>query len=217
MGRGKEEMNHKEEDGGKSHGAKYLRRLETFLDVVYGLLFFQMLLYLPRAEDMKWVGQPLGLLQVLIDHSHELLRIVVGLGLTLIYWNLNNRLFGPLGRTDARHSVFSLLQMVFVCFFIYFAISDPFLQGGPSSPALQSVSLSIAGFIAALGWRYARTHNLVAERYRKEERDKMTRNSFIEPVTALLNTPVAWLGPIAWTIGWFTIPFLVTFLVRKRK
>ena len=37
-------------------GEVYLRRLAIFLDVVYALIFFEMLQYLPPAEDMKWVG-----------------------------------------------------------------------------------------------------------------------------------------------------------------
>ena len=81
-------------------GRNYLRRLGVFLDVVYALLFVQMLQYLPQAEDMSWRDRPLGLLQVLIDNGTELLRIVVGCGLTLIYWNLSNRLLGSLVRTD---------------------------------------------------------------------------------------------------------------------
>jgi hypothetical protein len=38
---------------GSEQGKKYLRRLEIFLDVVYALLFFRILLhYLPHSEDM---------------------------------------------------------------------------------------------------------------------------------------------------------------------
>ena len=37
-------------------GAKQLHRLEVFLDVVYALLFVEMLRYLPAAEDMAWAS-----------------------------------------------------------------------------------------------------------------------------------------------------------------
>ncbi len=64
-----------------------LQGLRVFLHVVYALLFFEMLRYLPQAEDMAWAESRLGLIQLLIDNRVELLRIVIGGGLALIYWN----------------------------------------------------------------------------------------------------------------------------------
>ena len=106
---------------GSEQGKKHLKRLETFLDVVYALLFFRILHYLPHSEDMAWADKPLGLLSLLWANADELLRIIVGMGLTIIYWNLNNKLFGSLVRTNGRHAILALLQMFFVCLFIYFA------------------------------------------------------------------------------------------------
>lgn len=197
-------------------GKRYLQRLEVFLDVVYALLFVGILQYLPQSEGMEWVGTPLGLLQPLVDNPTDVLRIIIGIGLTLLYWNFTNKLLGPLIRTDFKHAILTLLQMVFVCFFVYFSIIDPALVGGPSSPALQSLMLSIAGFIGVLGWSYARKHKLVDDTITKKENEQTSRRVLIEPITALLNTPVAWLGPVAWTIGWFVIPFIVSRLARKR-
>jgi uncharacterized membrane protein len=202
---------------GSEQGKKHLRRLETFLDVVYALLFFQILLYLPHSEDMAWADKPLGLVSLLWANAGELLRIIVGMGLTIIFWNLNNKLFGPLVRTNGRHATFALLQMFFVSLFIYFAISDPALAGGPSSPALQSVSLFIAGFVGLWGWSYARKNHLVNEDLTEAEKDRVVRSGLIEPITALLNTPLAFVGPIAWTLGWFIIPFPVMWIIRKSK
>ena len=198
-------------------GRSYLGRLKVFLDVIYALLFFQVILYLPRFEDEAWKDKSLGLLELLIENATELLRIFIGLGLTLIYWNLNNRLLGPLVRTDSRHALLAVLQMIFVCLFLYFAIADPDLSGGPSSPALQSASLAIAGFIGLGGWAYARKYQLVDERMPEEDRNKLGHGRLIEPITALLNTPTAWLGPWVWTAGWFTIPFLVAAVLKRSK
>ncbi len=197
-------------------GSNYLRRLGVFLDVVYALLFVQMLQYLPQAEDMSWSNRSLGLLQVLIDNRTELLRIVIGCGLTLIYWNLSNRLLGSLVRTDGKHALLVLLQMVFVCLFLYFATMDPALVGGPSSPALQSASLAIAGFMGLWGWSYARKHRLVDGCLNSEDKDKVGHKTLLEPFTALLNTPVAFLGPMVWTAGWFVIPFGVAWILKRR-
>lgn len=202
---------------GSEQGKKHLQRLETFLDVLYALLFFQMLHFLPQAEDMAWADKPLGLLSLLWANADELLRIFVGLALTIIYWNLNNKLFGPLVRTNGRHAILALLQMFFVCLFIYFAISDPGLAGGPSSPALQCVSLFIAGFVGLWGWSYAGKNQLVNEDLTEAEKDRVARSGLIEPITALLNTPLAFVGPMAWTLGWFIIPFPVMWVIRKSK
>jgi len=202
---------------GSEQGKKHLQRLETFLDVLYALLFFQMLHYLPQGEDMAWADKPLGLLSLLWANADELLRIFVGLALTIIYWNLNNKLCGPLVRTNGRHAILALLQMFFVCLFIYFAISDPGLAGGPSSPALQCVSLFIAGFVGLWGWSYAGKNQLVNEDLTEAEKDRVARSGLIEPITALLNTPLAFVGPMAWTLGWLIIPFPVMWVIRKSK
>lgn len=198
-------------------GRKHLRRLEVFLDVVYALLFIRMIAYLPPAENLSWVDSPIGLLQVFADRPGELARVVIGVGLTVIYWNLNNRLLAPLSRTDSRHAVFALVQMFFVCLFVYFAISDPALKGGPSSPALQALSLAIAGFIGVVGLRYAAKAGLMDDRLTNEDRDRILRSTLIEPCTALINIPVAWIGPLAWTLGWFVIPFGVVWAIKRLK
>lgn len=198
-------------------GARRLRRLEVFLDVVYALVFFRMINYLPASENMRWAGSRWGLLQLLVDNREELLRIVVGIGLTLIYWNLNNKLFARLARTDGKHAVMALVQLVFVCLFVYFAISDPSLQGGPSAPALQSASLGVAGLLGLIGWRYAVRHGLTTESVTSEEAAQVSRSGLLEPATALLTLPLAWVGPLVWTLGWIVLPLaLLTTLQRLR-
>jgi hypothetical protein len=51
----------------------------------------------------------------------------------------------------------------------------------------------------------------------EEDRDMLARKCLLEPITALLNTPVAWVGPLAWTAGWFVIPLFVNWLIRMHK
>ena len=82
-------------------GAKQLRRLESLLDVVYAVLFVNFIMYLPQTEDMAWTELPFGLWSLLIDNYVNLMRVVIAVGLTLISWNLTNKLLGPLERTDA--------------------------------------------------------------------------------------------------------------------
>jgi uncharacterized membrane protein len=202
------------EDANVATGRRQLRRLETFLDVAYAVLFVDFIMYLPHTEDMAWEELPYGLLSLLIDNSTDLLRLIIAVGLTLISWNLTHKLLGPLDRTDPRHTLLALLQLVFVCLFLFFAIADPELAS-LSSPVGQSLSLALSGFVGIASWSYARKHGLTRADLSETEKDDVLRNAIIEPVTALLNTGLAFLGPGAWTAGWFVIP-IVLIGARKR-
>lgn len=197
-----------EADVDAAAGRKQLRRLETFLDVAYAVLFVDFIMYLPHTEDMAWTDLPYGLLSLLIDDSANLLRLIIAVGLTLISWNLTHKLLGPLDRTNARHTLLALLQLIFVCLFLFFAIADPELES-LSSPVGQSLSLALSGFIGIAGWSYARKHGHVRADLSETEKDEVPRNAIIEPVTALLNTGFAFVGPGAWTAGWFVIPMVL--------
>ena len=189
-------------------GGKQLRRLETFLDVAYAVLFVDFIMYLPHTEDMAWTELPYGLLSLLVEEPVNLLRLIIAVGLTLISWNLTHKLLGPLERTNGRHTLLALLQLIFVCMFLFFAIADPELAS-LSSPVGQSLSLALSGFIGIAGWSYARKNGLTRPDLSESQKDDVLRNAIIEPVTALLNTGLAFVGPGAWTAGWFVIPIVL--------
>jgi len=195
-------------DSQRISASKQLRRLETFLDVAYAVLFVDFIMFLPRTEDMTWMDLPFGLFSLLVDNSVNLLRLIIAVGLTLISWNLTHKLLGPLERTDSRHTLLVLLQLIFVCLFLFFAIGDPALMS-VSSPVGQSLSLAVSGFIGIAHWSYARKKGLVRAELTEEDKDEVGRNVIIEPVTALLNTGLAFVGPGAWTVGWFLIPIIL--------
>jgi uncharacterized membrane protein len=195
-------------------GHKRLRRLETFLDVAYAVLFVNFIMYLPETEDMTWIDLPYGLLSLLLDNSLDMMRLFIAVGLTLISWNLTHQLLGPLERTNGIHTLLALLQLFFVCMFLFFAIADPMLQS-VSSPVGQSICLAISGFIGIAGWSYARKNGLVKAELTKAQQDEVVRSVIIEPVTALLNAGLGFVGPGIWTLGWFVIP-LVLVVARRR-
>lgn len=201
------------EEADLATGHRQLRRLETFLDVAYAVLFVDFIMYLPHTEDMAWTDLPYGLLSLLMDNSEDLLRLVIAVGLTLISWNLTHKLLGPLERTNPRHTLLALLQLIFVCLFLFFAIADPGLES-LSSPVGQSLSLALSGFTGIAGWSYARKNGLTRPDLTESEKGEVLGNAIIEPVTALLNTGFAFVGPGAWTAGWFLIPI---FLLSARK
>lgn len=195
----------------------YLLRLSRFIDVVYALLFFHLIInYLPTFEDMQWTQKPYGLLSHLIDNKGELLRILIGAGLALMYWNQNNSLFKNLERTNGTHAALSLVQLFFVCLFVYFAIADPGLES-QSSPALQALCLAIAGFLGVGAWIYASRHHLVRSSLSEEETGAITRDNLMEPSTAVVNIGLAFVGPLVWTLAWFVLPPIFMWILKRRK
>jgi uncharacterized membrane protein len=204
----------KKDAADSAEGRKRLRRLETFLDVTYALLFVNFIMYLPETEDMAWTDLPFGLLSLLLDNLLDLMRLIIAVGLTLISWNLTHKLLGPLERTNAVHTLLSLLQLIFVCLFLFFAIADPALES-VSSPVGQSVCLAISGFIGIAGWSYARKNGFAKAEFTESQKDDVGRSLIIEPVTALLNAGLGFVGPGIWTLGWFVIP-LVLVGARRR-
>jgi uncharacterized membrane protein len=197
------------EDSNGARGRKQLRRLETFVDVAYAVLFIDFIMYLPHTEDLAWTDLPFGLLSLLIEDPVNLMRLAIAVGLTLISWNLTQKLLGPLERTDAKHVLLVLLQLIFVCLFLFFAIADPKLVS-VSSPVSQSLCLATSGFIGLAGWSYARKKDFTRTNLSEKDKDDVRKNAIIEPVTALLTTGLGFIGPGVWTAGWFVIPMVLT-------
>jgi hypothetical protein len=197
--------------------ARSLRRLEVFLDVVYGLIAVQMLSYLPPVKDMSWAGKPLGLLSPLVGNARELWRAVMGIGITAIGWCVSARRLSHLGTTDVVHTTIVLLQTGFVCLFIYFAICDPTLTGGPSSRALQCGSVALASACGQLAWIYARRRGLMDDGAAASDLDDIGSRGRTETATAVLNTPLSWVGPLSWTVGWVIIPIVITQLLPRLR
>ncbi len=195
----------------------YLNRLSRFIDVVYALIFFHMLTtYLPIIEDMEWSHKPMGLLSHLMDSKDELLRIFIGAGLALMYWNQNNSLFKNLVKTNSTHAALSLIQLFLVCLFVYFAIADPALES-QSSPALQAGSLALAGFIGVAAWIYASKHNMMHKSLGEDEVNAITRSNLMEPSVAVVNVGLAFVGPLVWTLAWFVLPVIFSWFLKKRS
>ena len=189
-------------------GRKRLRRLETFIDIAYAVLFVKFIMYLPETEDMAWTDLPFGLLSLLLDNSLDLMRLFIAVGLTLISWNLTHKLLGPLERSNAVHTLLALLQLIFTCLFLFFASADPAAES-VSSRVGQSICLAISGFIGIASWSYARKKGFAKAELTETQKDDVGRSVIIEPVTALLNTGLGFVGLGIWTLGWFVIPLVL--------
>jgi hypothetical protein len=186
-----------------------LRRLEVFLDVLYALVAFHMFSYLPPVRDMSWTAHPFGLLGALTSHRREMWRAIMGMGVTAICWHVSATRLARLRLTDGVHTTITLVQAGLLCFFVYFAICDPTLTGGPSSRALQCGSVALAAAVGYLGWIYARWRGFIDAGTQPEHIEAIESSARTEFVTAVLNTPLSWVGPTYWTLGWMIIPLLV--------
>jgi hypothetical protein len=183
-----------------------LRRLEVFLDIVYGLVAVHMLTYLPSVKDMSWAGRPLGLLGAMVGNARELWRAVMGLGITAIAWLVCARRLSRLRATDAMHSAIVLVQTGLACFFVYFAICDPLLTGGATPRALQCATVTLAAASGQLAWYYARRRGLLDPETSPRQVEEIAARGWLETLTALAIAPLSWIGPITWTLGWVFVP-----------
>jgi hypothetical protein len=98
--------------------------------------------------------------------------------------------------------------------FLFFAIADPMLES-LSSPVGQSISLAIAWYIGLGSFAYARKKGFIDPELSDEKIADIAQRASIEPTTALLNTGLAFVGPVAWTIGWFLIPIPVIQVIKR--
>jgi hypothetical protein len=194
--------------------SRSLRRLEVFLDIIYGLIAVHMLTYLPPVKDMSWVATRFGLLGTMIGNAREVWRVVMGIGITAIAWYLSSKRLSQLRLTDFIHTGITLVQTLLVCFFIYFAICDPTLTGGPSSRALQCGSVALAGLTGQLAWIYGRWRGMVDADAPPSHLDNIEVRGRTEIATAVLNMPLSWVGPMSWTLGWVLIPLMITQVPR---
>jgi hypothetical protein len=194
--------------------SRALRRLEVFLDIAFGLVAVHMLSYLPPVHDMSWVGKPLGLLGPLVRNFREVWRALMGAGITVIAWYVASKRLNYVRATDFVHTTLVLVQAAILCFFIYFAICDPTLSGGPSSRALQCGSLALASVAGQLATSYARRRKLQDETAPQAQLDDIATRGRKETLIAVLNTPLSWVGPISWTLGWVVIPVVLTLAPR---
>ena len=93
-------------------GIGLLNSINIVINVLYALLIFQVFLILPRPDDPELKYHSLG--QIYAENVNQILVIVVGLILVIMYWVQFNRQLGNLVRSSPMHAAMSVLQMFFV-------------------------------------------------------------------------------------------------------
>ena len=89
--------------------------------------------------------------------------------------------------------------------YIYFVRLDAEFEGETLLMQLQSSFLAIAGFLSLWSWHYAVKMNLISDAPTKLEKETMYLNFLPEPVVSVLTFPLAYFGPLVWTLGWLLL------------
>ena len=197
-------------------GVSILSSIKIVINVLYALLIFQVFLILPRPDDPELAYHSLS--QIYSEHVMQLVMIVVGLILIMMYWIQFNTQMGNLVRSSPLHATLAVVQMICLMIYLYFVRFDMEYDGMKLALQMESIFLAAAGFIAAINWRYARNNGLTSDQIDKNEELNIFYKILPEPMASLFTLPFAGLGPNYWTLAFLSIiPFTyILKLVRKK-
>lgn len=197
-------------------GVGTLNSLRIVINVLYALLIFQVFLILPRPDDPELAYYSLA--QIYSENVMQIVIIIVGLILILMYWIQFNTQLGNLVRSTPFHATLAVVQMVCLMIYLYFVRFDMAYDGMKLALQMESIFLAAAGFIAAINWRYARKNGLTSDQIDTNEELNIFYKILPEPMASLFTLPFAALGPTYWTISFLSIIPIgyVLKLVRKK-
>jgi hypothetical protein len=193
-----------------------LRSLGIFLDVVFALMFFRIVEFLPSFLDEHWQHLPHGLLSLLASQPANLTRVVFGLVVTVYYWTQKNTLLSLLGKSNGVFATLSLASLSFLCLFMYALVADPMYVGGVPTLLLQSVSVLIVSLLSFIALLYAIHADLVRPEL-KPSAKQIARIDLRNPLTAIVAAGLSWSGLTIWTLSWFVLMPLFGWLLAIRK
>ncbi len=193
-----------------------LRSLDVFLDVTFALMFFRIVEFLPSFQDGHWQHLRYGILSLLASQPANLMRVVFGLVITIYYWTRKNALLNLLAKSNVVIATLSITSLSFLCLFMYALIADPEYVGGVPTLLLQSVSLAIASLLSFLALRYAIHADLVRSEL-KPSVGQIARVDLSNPLTAIVATGLSWSGLTIWTLSWFVLMPLFSWLLARPK
>lgn len=197
-------------------GVGLLNSVRIVINVLYAMLVFQVFLILPRPDDPELKYHSLG--QIYSENLSQLLVIVVGLILIIMYWIQFNRQLGNLVRSTPIHASLSVVQMFCLMIYLYFVRFDLEFNGMKLALQMESIFLALAGFIGAFSWRYAKNQKLTSDNIDDNEEKSIFYSLLPEPLASLFTLPFASLGPGIWTISFLSIIPIgyILKLVRKK-
>ena len=198
----------------KERDERQLRRLQTLMDVIFGVLIIRIFTVLPQPfEVLKGNVDPL-----VIFGEGKFVMFIIGIILISIYWFQSNKTSGNLVATDGKHSFISILQMLFLLLYFYSIGLDIATHSDILALFMQSVTLALAGFCGVAAWIYATRHaDLVSEAVTVEEAVEIRNSVLAEPLAAVITIPFAFVGILAWNLAWLSVLIIGAFLKRRHK
>ncbi len=191
---------------------RQIRRLETLIDVVFGITLWRLFILLPRPADNPEWGT---LIEMLKDSGMQFLVVVIALVIVIIYWLQSHTLFKYLVKTDAVHSVLSVLQLFSLLLFLYAIAVGVVLKADESTRVFESVMACLLGVFSFAAWYYALNKGgLVTTELAQDEAKAITERIKAEPVTAVITIPFAY-SMWMWEASWLFYP-VVVYLYRWR-
>ena len=193
-----------------------LRSLNRFADVVFALLFFRAIEYLPSFQGGRWTQLPHGLLSLLASQPANLTRVIFGLLIVVYYWGRKNAFSVFMAKSNAMFAMLTMASLAFLCLFMWALYADPTYTGGPPTLLLQSLSIAIASLLGLIALRYATRAKLTRPELNASA-EQFARVDVSNPLTAAIAAALSWSGLLIWTLSWFILmPLFSTLLARLR-
>ena len=200
----------------KERDATQLRRLQTLMDVVFGVLLIRIFTLLPHP--VKHETGAFDPLVIFTEGGEDFIMFIIGFILITIYWIQNNKTTGNLVATDGKHTVLSIMQLLFLLLYLYSVRLDMETQSDLLALFMQSVSLALAGFAGVAAWIYAsKQTDMVSEAVSAEEASELKINILAEPLAAVVTIPFAFVGPGIWNLSWLSVILFGIFLKKRHK
>ncbi|MDH3269614.1 MAG: TMEM175 family protein [Ignavibacteria bacterium] len=200
----------------KERDATQLRRLQTLMDVVFGVLLIRIFTLLPHpVRPETGAFDPLV---IFTEGGENFIMFIVGFILITIYWIQNNKTTGNLVATDGKHTALSIAQLLFLLLYLYSVRLDMETNSDVLALFMQSVSLALAGFAGVAAWVYATKHTeMVSEAVSPEEANDLKMSILAEPLAAVVTIPFAFIAPGIWNLSWLSVIVFGIFLKRRHK
>jgi len=196
--------------------ASQLRRLHTLMDVVFGVLLIRIFTLLPHPTKPE-TGS-FDPLVIFTEGGENFIMFIIGFILITIYWIQSNKTSGNLVATDGKHTILSILQLLFLLLYLYSVRLDMETQSDVLALFMQSVSLALAGFAGVAAWVYAsKRTDLVSEAVSPQEANELKISILAEPLAALVTIPFAFIGPGIWNLSWLSVILFSIFLKKIHK
>ena len=193
---------------------RQIRRLETLVDVVFGITIWRLFILLPRPEDNPdWNN----LLDMILSSGLEFAVVVIALAIVIIYWVQSNLLFKYLVRTDTWHITLSVAQLFSLLLFLYAIRVGVEFEADATTRIFESAMACLLGIFSFAAWYYALTKGkLVTEELGEEDAKAITDRIKAEPLTAAITILFA-AGMWMWELSWFVYPFVVYLYTRSKR